>query len=281
MGFEVKGHFLYKDGRQVTYQPTPNTGRLRRPRFLVLHFTGGSYAGAVNWLTQRRAKASAHLVVSEDGEVTQLAPFNKATWHAGKSFWAGISGLNSWSIGIEMANLGPVDRGKVPANLYVEAAHRNGGGARGWQSFPEAQVEAVQEIGHALAAAYGIEAVVGHDDIAPGRKIDPGPAFPMARVRRAIMGSDGQMTRLLGDDRSGSGASRAVYGAGAAGVGGLGFVADTFAQVQGALSEADGYISAGTWIGLAIGLVVIAAAAWSIYHQLDEAGALPWSDGDA
>lgn len=196
--YSIAGGRLLADGAPVPYRGTPNLGGAVNPRFLVMHFTAGGYAGAVDWLCNPSAKASAHLVIGERGEVTQLAPFDRATWHAGKSSWRDVLGsLNPVSIGIELANYGELDGGPgcytfsgraVPDDRVIVAAHRNGGGPQPWHTYPPAQIAAALGIAQALHAAYGFEDVVGHDQIAPGRKTDPGPAFDMAAFRAAVLG---------------------------------------------------------------------------------------------
>lgn len=197
----VEGHRLFADGRPVPFRASPNIGGEIRQRFLVLHFTAGGEAGAIETLTAPGG-VSAHLVLGEAGNPTQLVDFGRAAWHAGRSRWADVTGsLNPVSIGIEIANLGDAVTGSpgayraygrpVPDDRVVVARHVNGGPVRPWHSYPEAQIEAVIAIGRALHAAYRFEDVVGHDQIAPDRKVDPGPAFPFMRVRAAILGAAG------------------------------------------------------------------------------------------
>jgi N-acetyl-anhydromuramoyl-L-alanine amidase len=98
-------------------------------------------------------------VIAKDGTVTQLVPFNRRAWHAGVSSWNGESvgnSVNSFAIGIE--NVGTGD------------------------SWPDAQVEAISLVTQALVLAYDLDDVVGHSDVAPGRKVDPGPNFPWSKV---------------------------------------------------------------------------------------------------
>ena len=185
---EIKNHRLFKDGEQITYQKTPNSGGTITPEWLVMHYTaGGSYSGAIKWLCNPVARASAHLVIGFDGSVTQLAPFNVKTWHAGLSSWRGKSGMNSNTIGIELVNKG---YGVTAGDETIEARHKNGGPVRKWQVFPEAQIAAALEIAVALRAKYGLTEVIGHDDIAPSRKVDPGPAFDMRYFRGQMFGRD-------------------------------------------------------------------------------------------
>jgi N-acetylmuramoyl-L-alanine amidase len=186
-------------GPGVTFVETPNKGGDFVPRYLVFHYTAGKSAtSSVSWLTNPEAKASAHLVLARDGTITQLAPFNVKTWHAGISQWDGLSGLNSHSIGIEMDNAGPLkkvgDRYQAWfGTLYgkdqvVYAKHRLDEGFRWWHAYTEAQIQKALELARLLVRHYGLKDVVGHEDIAPDRKRDPGPAFPLEHIRSMVLG---------------------------------------------------------------------------------------------
>jgi N-acetylmuramoyl-L-alanine amidase len=201
MAYSIKNGFLFKDGKQVPFKESPNVGgALKAPSLLVMHYTAAQNAsGSVSWLCNPAAKASAHLVVDQAGNATQLVNFGRIAWHAGISSWKKRVGCNSFSIGIEMANPGPLTKradgkfydaaGKtVPANLVMIAAHKNGGGERPWMVYPAAQVEAAAQIASAITQAYGIKEIVGHEDVAPGRKTDPGPAFRMAGFVSKVLG---------------------------------------------------------------------------------------------
>jgi N-acetylmuramoyl-L-alanine amidase len=195
----IRSHRLAGDG--VTFRATPNVGGALRPRFLVLHYTAGrSAASAVESLCTRKASgnASAHVVLGRDGSLVQLAPFNVVTWHAGISQWQDCIGLNRHAIGIEMDNAGAMNRvgeqyvawfGRAyPASEVLLAEHRHGGGVRPWHAYTEAQIECALELTELLVAHYGLEDVLGHDDIARGRKLDPGPAFPLGALRSRALG---------------------------------------------------------------------------------------------
>lgn len=201
MAYTVSGGRLLADGKPVPFRASPNVGGACRPRFLIMHFTAGGYSGAVSWLCDPEAKASAHLVIGEAGEVTQLVPFDRAAWHAGRSSWRGVTAMNSNSIGIELANYGELDGGPghwtfsgrhVPDERVYVGRHKHGGASTGWHTYPLAQVEAALAIAEALHRAYGFEDVAGHDDIAPGRKTDPGPAFDLVSFRHAVL-ADGDV----------------------------------------------------------------------------------------
>jgi N-acetylmuramoyl-L-alanine amidase len=155
--YAVKGHFLYKDGVRVSYRPSPNIGNKITPGLIVIHYTGdNSLDSALSWLTTRKSKVSAHLVIAKNGAVYQLVPFNVEAWHAGTSSYEGRSGVNGFGIGIENVGIG--------------------------DKWPAAQVEANRDIISALFEAYQIEDVVGHSEVAPGRKVDPGPNYPWSAV---------------------------------------------------------------------------------------------------
>lgn len=197
----VDHKLVLADGRPARFRPTPNfsTGVELIPKYLVIHYTAGaSFESSVSWLTNPQAQASAHLVIGREGEIAQLADFNARTWHAGRSSWLGLSGLNSHSIGIELDNAGPLQKSPAgwmsafqrlyPDSDVIEAAHKNGGAQQGWHRYSPAQLDAVIEIAAALVEAYSLKDVIGHDDIAPARKRDPGPAFPMDMVRSRALG---------------------------------------------------------------------------------------------
>lgn len=149
-------------------------------RFLVIHFTSGASAeSSINfWKTPAAKGASAHVVIDRDGTIYQCRPFNMSCGHAGISKWKGFVGLNSCSIGIELANAGDDTAlakrwSKLP---LVKARHKNGGPEQEWEAYPQAQVAACAAVAKALVSRYKLDDVVGHDDIAPARKNDPGPA---------------------------------------------------------------------------------------------------------
>lgn len=201
MALRIENHQLVGD--LVSHRSTPNHGGIMSPRYLIMHYTAGrSVDSSVQSLCTRKpsGNASAHVVLGRDGQIVQLAPFNVVTWHAGVSQWAGLVGLNSHSIGIEMDNAGLLKRvgsqyqawfGKVyPDDEVTLAAHRNGGPVVPWHAYTEAQIERAIELADLLVEAYGLQDVLGHEDIAPGRKTDPGPAFPLAAVRSRVLGRE-------------------------------------------------------------------------------------------
>jgi len=195
--FRLSNHRL--EGNKVKYLETPNRGGPIQPQYLVFHYTAGRSAQAsVDWLTNPVAKASAHLVVGRDGTITQLAPFTTKTWHAGVSHWDGRTGLNQYAIGIEMDNAGPLTAvgdkltawfGKsYPKSQAIFAMHKLDTEPRWWHAFSEKQIVMGVELAKMLVPSYGLKEILGHDDIAPDRKRDPGPAFPLDHIRALVMG---------------------------------------------------------------------------------------------
>lgn len=198
---KILNHLLYDtQGKQVSYRPTPNKGGRYTPQYLVIHYTAATTAeSSIDWFMHPVARASAHLIIARDGTITQFAPFNIVTWHAGTSQWNGLMGLNKYSIGIELVNAGrlsksgekcfcPVDRKTVKNDDMIVAVHKNEQKESCWQEYTEAQLKAAVEIAAVMVKTYNVKDILGHDDIAPFRKSDPGPAFPMNSFRSKALG---------------------------------------------------------------------------------------------
>lgn len=152
--------------------PSPNFDERTLPvTMLVLHYTGMEDApSAISWLANPESKVSAHYVVTEDGQVIAMVDEASRAWHAGRSHWRGITDVNSASIGIEIVN---------PGHEF------------GYRPFPEEQMSALIPLVSDIVDRHGIARanVVGHSDIAPARKQDPGELFDwqrLARVRLAL-----------------------------------------------------------------------------------------------
>ena len=179
--------------------PIPGGSPMAVRRFLVMHFTSGASAqSSIDfWRTPAARGASAHIVIDRDGTVFQCRPFNRTCGHAGRSSWTWggreFVGLNSCSIGIELANAGDsaredgtaFSRFQCPAGVIM-ARHPHGGPVTAWERYPDVQLRAALDVAGALVIRYNLDDVVGHEDIAPARKNDPGPAFPMAQFRGSL-----------------------------------------------------------------------------------------------
>lgn len=185
MTMQVTNHML--DG--IRWAPAADRGGpLLKPRVIVLHYTGGqSFVGAERTLTTKDDRyVSAHLIVGRAGEVVQTVAFDRQAYHAGESSWHGLKRLNSSSIGIEIVNPG-WKRPGFPGWPTKRMAHKHGGSFRDWYLYTDAQYQACAEVCLAIMDHYqSISDVVGHDDIAPGRKSDPGPAWDWAKFRSLL-----------------------------------------------------------------------------------------------
>ena len=192
-------HLCKEDGARCKFERSPNQSKAIDPEYLVLHYTAGRSAeSSVNWLVNPDARASAHVVIGVDGSICQLVAFNRRAWHAGTSKWAGKVGLNRFSIGIELDNPGYLKKrvggwftiwgDPVNDSNVIEAEHKNGGPLKGWHTYSSIQLETAAMVASALVRHYELKDILGHEDVAPGRKTDPGPAYPMDSFRARVIG---------------------------------------------------------------------------------------------
>lgn len=151
-------------------RPSPNCGARRNgltPHIVVLHYTAmADAAAALDRLCDPASEVSAHYLIDRRGEITQMVDENDRAWHAGTGEWRGLGDINSRSVGIELDNTGR-------------------------HPFPEPQMAALEDLLTGILARHPIlpEDVIGHSDMAPGRKSDPGPRFDWARLaRRGLAG---------------------------------------------------------------------------------------------
>ena len=154
-------------GMTIIDTPSPNWDERSLPiSMIVLHYTGMESAdAAIARLRDPDAKVSCHYLVAEDGTVLRMVDEAKRAWHAGRSHWRSVDDINSASIGIEIVN---------PGHEF------------GYRPFPDEQVAALVPLVAEIKERHAITRgnVVGHSDIAPARKRDPGELFPWARLAR-------------------------------------------------------------------------------------------------
>tara|TARA_Y100000816_G_C26049334_1_gene550048 strand:- start:189 stop:896 length:708 start_codon:yes stop_codon:yes gene_type:complete len=153
---------------------SPNFSKKTRPKkdikFVIIHYTGmQSEIETLKRLKNKRSKVSSHYFLSRSGAIIQLVKDNKVAWHAGKSKWKNIVNLNKFSIGIELQNKG----------------HRFG-----YENFPNSQIQSLIKLCKFLKKKYHIktENFLGHSDISPQRKIDPGEKFPWRMLSNYKLG---------------------------------------------------------------------------------------------
>ena len=148
--------------------PSPNfDARVRPPDMIVLHYTGMPTGdAALAKMCDAQAKVSAHYMVEEDGRIFSLVPEERRAWHAGKSFWKGEADINAVSVGIEIVN---------PGHEF------------GYRAFPDAQIAALIDLVADVRSRWTIPdaRILGHADVAPARKEDPGELFPWKQLAEA------------------------------------------------------------------------------------------------
>ena len=189
----------------IRERPSPNRDARPEgavPALVVLHYTGmHTAAAALDRLCDPAARVSAHYLIDEDGSVLRLVPEAAQAWHAGRSFWAGRCGLNATSLGIELVN---------PGHEW------------GYRPFPEAQLAALEELLRDLLGRWriGPEGVLGHSDIAPDRKQDPGELFSWRRLagQGLALWPEGSRVEVPDAHRAATRLRRIGYGLGEAGV---------------------------------------------------------------
>lgn len=158
----------------IEHHASPNQGERAAGKpvdMLVLHYTGMiSDERALKWLTDPESAVSSHYFVFEDGRIAKLVEEDRRAWHAGQSFWAGETDINSRSIGIEVAN---------PGHEF------------GYRPFPAPQIAGVIALSRDILARHAIppQRVLAHSDVAPLRKEDPGELFPWEELHRAGIGA--------------------------------------------------------------------------------------------
>lgn len=158
-------------GAEVRVSPNfgPRVG-VSRPDMIILHYTGMKTGEAAEaWLCAPESQVSSHYLVHEDGRIVQMVRESDRAWHAGKSFWRGVTDVNSHSVGIEIAN---------PGHEF------------GYRGFPGRQISAIIDLCWGIIARHPVapQRVLGHSDVAPGRKVDPGEKFPWRKLAEASIG---------------------------------------------------------------------------------------------
>ena len=153
--------------KTISAPSTNFDARVRPPDMILMHYTGmPTGEAAIARLRDPGAKVSAHYVVEEDGTVFVLVPEERRAWHAGKSFWGGETDINGCSVGVEIVN---------PGHEF------------GYRPFPDAQIAAVIALNADIRSRWIVPdaRILGHADVAPDRKEDPGELFPWQRLAEA------------------------------------------------------------------------------------------------
>ena len=226
----IVNNFLQATGRdeKIVISKSRNAGDLIDPDYVVIHYTATDTASsAIDFFmntSNNPDKIAAHIVLDFDGTITQLVPFNQKANHAGTSTWDGVNFLNSHAIGIEIVNPGfaekladgsfrrtvGISRNKKPvfktypasdSNRIMKATHKHkfwtSKENKNWFMYPEPQLQALYKICRAVFETYHLINAVGHDDISPARKADPGPAFPWEEFKINVFGTTNDIGKIF------------------------------------------------------------------------------------
>jgi len=165
----------------IIWRPSLNFKTGNSVQFIVLHFTAGGIEGSLETLT-KPGGLSSHYVISKKGEIYKLVQETNIAYHAGKSSYGDLVSLNNYSIGIEIENWGDLHKdssGKICR--WTGAEHTDKFKLVNmiyWDYYPFIQLHSVVELVKNIKTRYPNIKIVGHDQIAFGRKSDPGAAFP-------------------------------------------------------------------------------------------------------
>ena len=208
----------------INISPSANAKENITPTYLIIHYTATDTASqAIDWFMSvppdNPNRIAAHIVVDLDGTITQLIPFNKRANHAGISSWDGKIGMNIHSIGIEIVNPGFVEKlsngtfkrriTKTKNTIYpatkaskiLKADHKHlfwtDAENHHWFKYPPAQLNAVYALSKLLVNHYQLITAIGHDDVSPARKPDPGPAFPWDEFKTTVFGANNPIGSIM------------------------------------------------------------------------------------
>ncbi len=156
---------------KISLNYSPNFNLIKRSKkdikFIIIHYTGmKKELSAINRLCNFKSKVSAHFFIKKNGSVLNLVPPLYEAWHAGKSSWKNFEFLNGYSIGIEIQNSGHDNR---------------------YENFPQKQIISIKKLLKYLLRKYNVSPknVLGHSDISPDRKKDPGEKFPWKELAKS------------------------------------------------------------------------------------------------
>jgi N-acetylmuramoyl-L-alanine amidase len=221
----IKDHWLQPGSgkEKIKISPSANARDIIDPDYLVIHYTATDDASsAINWFMNTSSnpdKIAAHIVLDLDGSITQLIPFNRRANHAGTSTWDSVENFNYHSIGIEIVNPGFAEkladgsfRRRVSNTAFktypasesariMKATHKHkfwtAAENQYWFTYPKAQLKSLYVLSKLLIDTYHLITAIGHDDISPARKPDPGPAFPWNVFRLNVLGSANDIGKIF------------------------------------------------------------------------------------
>lgn len=196
--YQISNDLLVDPSIQRAYSPHKSSGR-NVCDFVIMHYTGshGTASSSNAWAKDPRSKVSWHIIIDRDGTVYQMCNFREIGWHAGDSAWYAkqvnrqYKYMNQYSIGIEIANAGLL--------TYKNGAYYNPYGVviprdrvivtpdnKAWEKFTDIQIQKSYEVALSCAQKYNCVDILGHNEISPGRKIDPGEAYPLRDLKQKL-----------------------------------------------------------------------------------------------
>ncbi len=182
------------------FTESPNIGETFKPNepsLIVIHYTATSNTkSALDILTDPIKEVSAHFVIGRDSMIYQLVPLNKIAWHAGVSKWGNVTSINKYSIGIELVNCGKLEKKEnnyyswdnkiVPASEVKKIFNNKTEEFEYFHKYKTSQLNQCKKLIKIICKNFNIKEILAHSDIAPDRKIDPGPLFPMEKFKQFI-----------------------------------------------------------------------------------------------
>ena len=181
------------------YNTSKSSGKFQAPfpDAIVFHYTGSNgLESALKSALDKKVDLSMHLIIGRDGKIAQLLPFDAIAWHAGRSEYNGRKLYNNYSIGIHLVNAGQLNLengsyrawfGKtIDKNDVEQAMWPNAKQVTYWHKYTPIQIERAEQIVDLLIEKYNIREILGHNEISPGRKMDPGPLFPLKEMRAQL-----------------------------------------------------------------------------------------------
>ena len=221
----IEKHWLIAEdaSEKIVKSESPCAREIIDPDYLIVHYTAGDPSSeAINWFMNTRDnpdKIAAHVVISPGGTITQLIPFNRRANHAGSSVWDGVENFNFHSIGIELVNPGYCEKladgsfrraiSSSESKFYpaeratdiLATTHKHGfwtaNDNKNWFKFPPAQLAALYTLSKVLMVRYELITALGHDDVSPLRKPDPGPCFPWKEFKTTVLGGTNHVGEIF------------------------------------------------------------------------------------
>ncbi|NJO89298.1 MAG: hypothetical protein HC831_10320 [Chloroflexia bacterium] len=174
-----------------------HSGKRDQTMAIIIGFTAAPYSATINSITSSKFKSSVHFIIEKDGTITQAINSDYIAWHTGRSEYKDLKNMNNLSIGISLVNSGPLKEetddykswygNRLSKEQVIQATHPNEKIPRFWEIYTQNQIEATYNLCRLLKEQYPeIKYLLGQDEVSAGRKLDPGPAFPLKQLREQL-----------------------------------------------------------------------------------------------